>query len=50
MADEAKLRERLGQLEKRKADLSRQHQSAMAALSQEIEHVKAALFDRSVKK
>jgi len=25
MADEAKLRKRLGQLEKRKADLSRQH-------------------------
>jgi len=50
MIDEAKLKERLGQLEKRKANLMRQHQTAMAALSHEIEHIKAALFDLSVKK
>jgi hypothetical protein len=50
MADEGKLREKLGQLEKHKAGLSRQHQAAMAALSHEIEHVKAALFDLTVKK
>ena len=50
MADEAKLRERLGQLEQRKADLMRQHQAAMVALMREIEHFKAALFDLGVKK
>jgi hypothetical protein len=50
MTDEAKLKERLGQLEKRKAELSRQHQVAMAGLTREMEHFKAALFDLSVKK
>ena len=50
MAGEAKLRERLGQLEKRKVDVSRQNQAAMAVLTREIEHFKAALFDLSVKK
>ena len=45
MSDEAKLKEMLEQLEKRKADLMCQHQAAMAALTREIEHAKAALYD-----
>lgn len=45
MSDEAKLKERLGQLEKRKDDLQRQHQKVMADLAHQILIVKGQLYD-----